>query len=342
MFPAQATGINSYECPKDQGQRQLTDAEIKESVYHGLLKDDVLQALKYFEIAVSVENGIVSLNGHIMNTTSQSWIENAIRAIPGTLGMKSNLVSDDKLTLEVTASLEKLEDTYGCKLFAGTSRGVVSLSGLVSAENVELLAEKCVAANPSVRGVLNNVRVSGARMGLQRQSFVQPRIGAIIYFLDGVFGAIKRVVINPNNRRVVQVILQGQFSGPEQGLNALTNNQAEILEKPAVIPINRIGYLTKRSGFLTIQSTQTSQYDDFDPLHFTAPPTGWAPPYPYHPEDVLFTVDAANQVTVDSDLAQLNVSAQLASPHTSGTPVDIAAAWEDDGGKIIHTAETVS
>jgi osmotically-inducible protein OsmY len=357
MFPTQSSSINSDEFPgyEEQGQVMVrkasfgpilkTDAEINESIYHGLLKDDVLQALEYHEIDVHVKNGIVYLNGHIMSPTSQNWIENAIRAIPGIPEIKSNLVLDNKLTLEVAASLEKLEDTYGCKFFTGTSHGVVSLSGTVSAENVKLLAEKCVARHPNVRGVINNVRIAGARVGLQRQSFVQPGIGAIIYFLDGTFGAVKQVIIDPNNRCVVQVILQGQSLDQGQGLKLLTNNQAEILEKPAVIPVNLIGYLTNSSGFLTIKSTETKQYADFDPSHFSVPNMDWVPPYPYRPEDVLFTVGAAeieNQILVDPDLVQLNAPARLAFPHALETPVDVVAAWEDDGGKIIQNAEAMS
>ncbi|MGC1378053.1 MAG: hypothetical protein WA821_17615, partial [Anaerolineales bacterium] len=159
------------------------------------------------------------------------------------------------------------------------------------------------------------------------------------------FGAIKQVVINPNNRRVVQVILQGQFSDQEQGLRTLTDNQTEILKKPAVIPMNLIGYLTRRSGFLTIKSTQTRQYADFDAAHFTAPKTGWAPPYPYRPEDVLFATDAAeieNQTLVDRDAAQFHASAQSAFSQAPETSVDIVAAWEDDGGKITQNAESIS
>jgi osmotically-inducible protein OsmY len=357
MFPTQSSSINSDEFPgyEEQGQVMVrrasfgpipkTDAEINESIYHGLLKDDVLQALEYHEIDVHVKNGIVYLNGHIMSPTSQDWIETAIRAIPGIPEIKSNLVLDSKLTLEVAASLEKLEDTYGCKFFVGASHGVISLSGVVSAENVRLLAEKCVAGNSNVRGVINHVRISGATLGLQCQSFLQPRMGAIIYFLDGVFGAVKQVVIDPNNRCVVQVILQGQSSGQGQGLKVLTNNQAEILEKPAVIPVNLIGYLTNSSGFLTIKSTQTRQYDDFNPSYFTAPNMDWVPPYPYRPEDVLFTVDDAeieNQIMVDPDPVQLNAPSQSTLSLEPETLIDIVAAWEDDGGKIIQNAESIS
>ncbi|MGZ9226102.1 MAG: BON domain-containing protein [Anaerolineales bacterium] len=100
-----------------------TDANIKESVHHAFWKDDVLRAIEYSEIDVHVRNGAVYLNGHIVSTTSQSRIENAIRAIPGILGTKNNLVLDDKLTLEVATSLGELEHTYNCKFFTGATHG---------------------------------------------------------------------------------------------------------------------------------------------------------------------------------------------------------------------------
>ena len=205
MFPAQISVINPDEfsrCEeaeqktydgKGPGPSQKTDAAIKTSVEHALWKDDVLRAIEYYEIDVHVKNGIVYLNGHIVGTTSLSRIKNALRAIPGILGIQNNLVLDDKLTLEVAGSLGKLEHTYGCKFFTGASHGVISLSGNVSDENLKLLAEKCAANNPNVRGVINNVHVSGAQQELQEQPFLQPTSGEIIYFLDGISGVVKQV-----------------------------------------------------------------------------------------------------------------------------------------------------
>src|SRR5215216_3458268 len=131
---------------KSLSPSQKTDAAIKENIYHALWKDDVLRAMEYYEIGVNVKNGVVYFNGHIVNTTSQSRITNAIRAIPGILGIQNNLVLDDKLTLEVAASLGNLEHTYDCKFFTGASHGVISLNGMVSDENVKSLAERCASS----------------------------------------------------------------------------------------------------------------------------------------------------------------------------------------------------
>lgn len=321
---------------------QEMDMEIKAAIDHALYADAVPD---YYEIGVYVKSGIVYLNGHIMSATSQRRVDNILQSIPGIVGIKNNLVLDDKLTLEVALSLGALEHKYACKFFVDASHGVISLNGIVSDENVKLLAEQCVAANLHVRGVLNYVRVTGTKPTLEAQRFLQPSIGAIIYFLDGVFGIIKQVIINPNNRLVIHVILQGELSEEKQNLMALTNNQAEILEKTIIIPVNLIRYLTDGSGFLIIKSTETTCYKDFNPLHFITPSVNWVPPYPYGPNDVLFAVDAReleNQIMLNSDIEQLNAWAQPTSPWQTRTPVDIVAAWEDDGGQIIQNAETVS
>ena len=149
---------------------QKTDAAIKASVDHAIWNDDILRAIEYYEIDIQVKNGIVYLHGHIVSTTSKSRIENVCRSIPGILGIQNNLVLDDKLTLDVATSLGKLEHIYGCKFFTGASHGVISLNGNVNNENVKLLAEKRAASNPNVRGVINNVHVSGAEQEVTRST----------------------------------------------------------------------------------------------------------------------------------------------------------------------------
>ena len=303
MFPAQISVINPDEfsrCEeaeqktydgKGPGPSQKTDAAIKTSVEHALWKDDVLRAIEYYEIDVHVKNGIVYLNGHIVGTTSLSRIKNALRAIPGILGIQNNLVLDDKLTLEVAGSLGKLEHTYGCKFFTGASHGVISLNGNVSDENLKLLAEKCAASNPNVRGVINNVHVSGDQQELQEQPFLQPTIGEIIYFLDGISGVVKQVIMNPNNRRVVAMTAWGQFADKRQDIKSLKNSAAGSPERLVVLPMDTVRYMTKASGFLHINSRERERYMDFDSGAFHAPNANWAPPYPYCPDDVLFSTE---------------------------------------------------
>jgi osmotically-inducible protein OsmY len=303
MFPTQISTTNPDEFSRceersrmlDHGKSlskiQKTDMAIKGDVGRAIWNDDVLRAIEYYEIAVHVKNRVIYLNGHIVSTTSRNRIENAIGAMPNILGIKNNLVPDDKLTSEVAASLGALEFTYNCKFFTGASHGVISLNGIVSDDNVKLLAEKSVASHPNVRGVINNVSVSGARPELTDQPFLQPTIGEIIYFLDGISGVVKQVIINPNNRRVVAMTVRGQFADQWQELKSLNSAEARSPERLVVLSMDLVRYLTRVSGFLIINSHEQERYLDFDSAAFRAPNVDWTPPYPYCPDDVLFPVE---------------------------------------------------
>lgn len=271
---------------------QKTDAAIKGTIERALWNDDVLRAIE--SIDVRVKDRVVHLDGHIASITSQGRIQNAIRVIPGLLGIQNHLIMDDKLTREVAAALGTLEHTYGCKFFTGASHGVLSLNGIVNHEDVKLLAEKCVASHPNVRAVINNVHVQGAERESQAQPFLQPTIGEIFYFLDGISGVVSQVIINPDNRRVVAMILRGQFGDQPKELNSTSSVQAQSPERLVVVPIDLIRYMTRDSGFLHISSKESKRYTDFDRAHFSSPTNDWTAPYPYCPDDILFPIENRN------------------------------------------------
>ncbi len=275
---------------KTPGPVQRADAEIKENIYQALWKDDVIRSLEYYEIDIHVKNGVVHLNGHIVGSTSEYRIENALRSVSGIMEIKNNLILDDKLTLEIASSLGALEHAYGCKFFTGSSHGVVSLNGKVNHANVKLLAEKCAAGNPNVRGVINNIKVSTNGHTTQDQTFLQPTIGEMIYFLDGVTGVVQQVVMNPNNRRVTAMNILGRFDNPDQELNSMNTGEVRPPEQLITVPMEAVRYMTKTSGFLRIHSYESNRYMDFDSEAFFAPENEWTPPYPYCPENVLFPV----------------------------------------------------
>ena len=282
---------------KNLNSIQKTDAAIKDCINNALWKDDTLRVAEYDEIDIHVKNGTVYLSGHIVSTASQRRIENAIRSIPGIEGINNNLVLDDELTLKVAAALEVLEHTYDCKFFTSTLHGVVSLDGVVKNNKVKLLAEKCVASNPSVRGVISNIRTSRAAPRLQNQPFLQPTIGEPIYFLDGVSGVVERVIINPNNRRVIAMLVRGKFTDPRYENNSLAEGRVRLSEQFVTVPMSVVRYLTKVSGFLYILSNERNQYMNFDPCVFFVPNKDWVPPYPYCPDDILFPIEYQNADT---------------------------------------------
>ena len=141
------------------------------------------------------------------------------------------------------------------------------------------------------------------------QRFLQPLIGEQIYFRDGLLGTVQRVIIDPNNRRVISMIVQRQISNHQSELGSLMGGKNLMPEGLVIIPMNIIRYMTKSSGFLHIHSAETALYKDFNPALFVAPEKAWMPPYSYCLEDVLFpaeSVEAVNQ-TESEPASQLEI-----------------------------------
>ena len=267
------------------------DAALVHEVDNALWKDAAFRATDYDNISVRVLGRIVYLFGHVISLTNQHRAERALQSIPNLLGINNYLIPDDQLLGEVSSALGSLEHTYDCKFFTGVSHGVVLLSGSVNDAKLILLAEKCASSNPNVRGVINSVRMEGGDLDLQNQPFLQPVIGEEIFFLNGVSGSVKQVIINPDNRRVIAMTVQGQFTDQRQELKSFNNGEARPPERLIVISVNLIRYLTKDSGFLYINSDERERYENFEPALFHTPNSGWEPPYPYCINEVLFPFD---------------------------------------------------
>jgi len=285
---------------KNHDPIQKMDAEIRERINQALWSDPVLRVTDNNEIEIHVRNGVVYISGHMISTTNHQRIEKALQTVDGIQGIKNSLVLDDELTLAVATALGQLEQTYQCKFFTGVSHGVVVLNGEVNSLEVRHMAEQCAASNPNVRGVINYIRVTGVDLGIQDHRLLQPPIGKEVYFHDGVSGIIRQVVINPDNRRVIAMTIQGRFYDRSQNLDLTKDNAAQPIEQLLVIPVSVMGNLTSNSGFLTIQSTDFSEYQRFEASLFMAPNEAWVPPYPYCPEDVLLPVDHEKMVGDES------------------------------------------
>jgi hypothetical protein len=212
------------------------------------------------------------------------------------LGLKSYLVPDDKIIREVAGALGKIEHVYGVKFFTGARNGVVVLNGEVSSTNVRLLAEECAANIPGVRGVINNVRAPGVDLKAEDQRFLQPSIGEQIYFRNGVCGKVERVIINPNNQRVVAMVVRGQYSALEKDPRFMAYGEEQTPERLVIIPISTMRYLTKSAGFLNIDSAEAARFSDYDRSRFIAPREDWTPPYPYCRNEVLFPVESVEEM----------------------------------------------
>jgi len=286
-----------------QNPNSAIDASLAQEVDHVLWKDAIFRTMDYDDIEVRIRERIVHLYGHVSSLSNGHRAENTIQGVDGVLGINNHLVPDDRLVTEVARELGRLENTFDCKFFTGVSHGVVLLSGEVNNAEIKLLAEKCAANNPNVRGVINNVHVRQNVPDLQESPFLQPSIGVEIFFLDGLSGRVRQVIINPDNRRVVAMVVQGRFTSQRQDLKSLNKGEARLSERSLVIPMRAVRYLTAVSGFLNIHGTDRDGYMEFDPVHFFGPQKDWKAPYPYCPEDVLFPVEL--QAAADRNLQPL-------------------------------------
>ena len=280
---AERTPVAAY--GKDLTPLEKNDSYLQTDILDAFWKDDILRALDYYQIDVQVRNGVVSLNGHITSSRSQNCITHALRKVSGIVEIKNRLVSDDKLLLDVAASLGILEHVYNCKFFTGATHGVISLNGTVKNQAVKLLAEKYASDNQSTRGIVNNIQVSGAKPASPGLPFFQPVIGEIVYFRDWASGIVKQVVINPANRRVIAMVVQGKFTAQQ------TETNLSVGGGLIVIPMNTVRFLTGTSVFLHVGSNEKSKYTGFNHQYFVDPLNGWVPPYPYCPNDVLFPLE---------------------------------------------------
>ncbi len=265
------------------------DIAITERVDEALWNDEVVRNMDYKELDVYVEDQVVYLHGYLVSASNQQRIETALQTIPDILSVKNSLILDDNLTREVAGALGPIEHDANVKFFTGVRHGVVTLNGEVTDKTLRTRAETCVAGVPGVRGVLNHIRAPGVVPKPEDLRFLQPTIGAQIYFRDDPSGIVKHVIINPNNRLVIAMVVQGNFSQLPQLFRAVTD-KSTLSSKKIVIPIREIRFLTKRSGFLEIKSVETTRYAEYDGRKFISPKNNWHPPFPYDLEDVLFPV----------------------------------------------------
>lgn len=265
-----------------------SDPSIAKEVDRALWNDVVLRHTDYYGIDVQVRDAVVLLHGYVLTCMNQWRAETAVKNIPGILGVRSYLIPDDKLAQEVAGALGQMEHDTGSKFFTKVESGVVVLMGEVSSTALRDQAGQCAAEIPWVRGIINEICVPGIVLEPVDQQFLQPMIGQELLFKDPLSVTIQKVVINPHNRRVVAVVVKGRFPDAlRQGLQENYRDERSP-ERLVVLPVRLILHLTRSAGFLEITSTETTQYEDFEPSRYITPDQDWLPPYPYCTDEVLF------------------------------------------------------
>ena len=264
-----------------------TDSAIAHDVDQALWADGVIRALDVETIEASVGDGVVTLSGYASTPTSKALAERAVRQVPGVLGVKSEIVTDNDVEVAVAEALASAAPTRGQPIRSHASHGFVKLSGEVDSADVRAAAEEIAAGVADVRGVINHIQAPGVVVEPAQQRPLQPRIEQDVYAEDMFLGRVEQVIVSPRHRRVTAFVLRGRLPDPERAEAYTLPADMPRQERRLVIPIDVVDDVTIGGVLLTIGGVDAARYPDFDPEHFIEPATGWQPPYPYTHADVL-------------------------------------------------------
>jgi osmotically-inducible protein OsmY len=257
-------------------------------VKRALREERILRGAQTRGIHVNARYGFISLNGYVPDSSQRTRAEKAACRIPGVLGVENRLVVDRDLKIAATKAVAQVSDVPIKRIFVGAHNGFITLKGEIPSLESRRAAEELAGDVPQIRGVLNTLQVPGLAVEFPEPRALQPAIGARVHATDLVLGHIEQIIINPVNRLVTAILVDGMFSEPRG--NRMRWFLDEVLrQRKVVIPVHTIQHMTDTAVFLEVAA---SQFEDFDPASFVPPDANWQPPYPYHPEHVLLSKPA--------------------------------------------------
>jgi len=257
--------------------------------------DAALQAHKYLRsadsdgIEIKVNEGVVTLCGHVGTTAARGAAESAVRGVPGIAQVENQLVADDKLTMTVAQVLGNDERMRRELMSVNTQHGFVYLTGSASSAAIRLLAAQLAASVPQTRGVVNRIKAPGVKVDELEEQIVQPTIDQTIYTRNGEVGHVRQVIIHPHNRRVRAVVV-GTHSNTHLGINAIPlDGQPIHPERRHLIAIDDLNCAPSGALFLKRHDGKLTDFVDFTTQSVSPPPADWQPPYPYRLADIQFS-----------------------------------------------------
>ncbi len=257
------------------------DDELRRDVGEALQRDELLRVLG-LPIRVEVEDGIVSLRGHVHNRALAARAEELARGVPGVLGVENRLVVDLELLQQVSAALVANPKVRHLPVHVRVREGVVELTGSAPTLEDAREVERTVAAIPGVRAVSNRMAAPGIPESWAR--VVQPEVGQPVFATDVEVGRVEAVAVDPASRRVVAVVVHGDF--PDAG--APPHPAGPLWERSVVIPLEQVDRVTPGGVFLNVHAGAAAENPDLDPEQYPPPPPDWTPPFPYRREAVRF------------------------------------------------------
>jgi uncharacterized protein YrrD len=275
---------HDLEALPDYGLDDALAAEVKAALW----SDEILRNTDYNEIRVSVEDGVVRLQGHMSTWRNKTRTEEFAYSVVGVLGVENDLVLDQDLANGVAQALGNDELIRLAQISVGAQNGFITLNGRVGSADIREAAESIAASIPQVRGVINYIQAPNVVIDPKEHLVWQPLIGEEVSATDMQLGQVDRVIINRRNRRVTAFVVRGTFPDPGAKDDYRSPGQEAQLERSVLIPIDAVRYATDSSVLLEVGGAEVALYRSFEPADFVSPPAGWQPPYPYCWEQVLF------------------------------------------------------
>lgn len=115
----------------DTGRLQVfaTDWDLRQAILERLAGDPALQALQR-ALRIEVRDQRVRVQGFVADRARANQIEQAIREVPGVLGLDSDLTSDDQLAQAVRDAIARDPATSAAQVDVVARSGVVDITGI--------------------------------------------------------------------------------------------------------------------------------------------------------------------------------------------------------------------
>lgn len=170
--------------------------------------------------------------------------------------------SDEQITTSLQRALETDPRTREAGLRVEVKDGVVRFIGTAT----EAVMEAARSIARRMRGVI------GFADEVNPPPAPPLRIGAPVHALDGRYGTLVKVVVDPHARRVTHMIVRKGW----------------LLTEDRVIPIERVARVDKEGIYLNASSAELNQHARYQEEAFVEPLPGWEALMPYSAADTLF------------------------------------------------------
>ncbi len=263
------------------------DREIASTVERALWDEPILRG-GHSAIEVSVEQGVVTLRGHVLGLTAKAQAIDVARHVRGVRKVVEHLVGDDQLEIEVAQALAHDARTRGDNIRVYVHQGAVDLHGPVGSAECRAAAEDIAAHVPHVRAVVNHLELPEAPATMPEPRLVEPRAGQAVTATDMLLGSVERVIVNPHDRRVTALVVHGRFPDLLQWEPAMYPDEMPKLERRVLIPIDAVHNVGEGGVMLRVSGVDAACYVEYDAAQYIAPAGEPEVPYPYDAGEILF------------------------------------------------------